>query len=372
MIRLGLACAALASTVAASFPYEGRLLWMLAAGVVPWSIFVLLLARRSPDSALNPLIAAGDLVVLAVTEAVVPEIYGPVRFAALFMISAHAQFQGERLGLLLALLGIAMLAPIAALSRNPLDHGNLLLFYELLFSAVALATAVVVGTVRTAESTGRVRARELTRRTIRNETEIRRRLAETIHDGPVQELASVDMMLAAASQANAKGDPERTRQAIDEARAIAVRNVEALRDEIVRLGPYAFEELAFHTAVEGCAPAWRRRFGLEVELDLVPLELPPEASGILFHFTQEAVNNVGHHAGASSVRLSLAQVGTAIELRVADDGRGFGDVNPLAGNEPGHIGLASMRERAEMLGGRLHIESDERGTEVLLRAPLPS
>ncbi len=62
--------------------------------------------------------------------------------------------------------------------------------------------------------------------------------------------------------------------------------------------------------------------------------------------------------------------GQSALLEVEDDGHGFGDVDPLGPAEPGHIGLASMRERAEMLGGELAIESGDRGTCVLVRVPL--
>jgi signal transduction histidine kinase len=371
VIRVGLAIAGIASTIVAGFPYDGRLITVIAAVAMPWSVFVLVLARRSPSTALSPFIAAGDIAILAVIEAVVPEIYGPVRFAALFAIAVHAQFQGERIGVLLALFAIAVLVPIAVISEDPLEGEHLLAFYEMLFSVVAIAAAVMVGGVRTAESTGRVRARELTRRTMEAENEIRRRLADTIHDGPVQELASLDLMLAAASRATDRGDDEGARQAIDEARAIALRNVRSLRDEIVALGPFAFEERSFQTAVEDCVDTWRRRFGLDVRLDLEPLDLDSELSGVLFQITQEAVANAGRHAAASTVTISLRRAGrSSVELRVADDGKGFGDVNPLAGNQAGHIGLASMRERAAMVGGALEIDSGERGTAVLVRAPL--
>jgi signal transduction histidine kinase len=65
-------------------------------------------------------------------------------------------------------------------------------------------------------------------------------------------------------------------------------------------------------------------------------------------------------------------VGSEIELRVSDDGRGFDRESPLESANPGHIGLASMRERAELIGGTLKIDTGERGTRVLVRAPLSS
>jgi len=55
---------------------------------------------------------------------------------------------------------------------------------------------------------------------------------------------------------------------------------------------------------------------------------------------------------------------------VADDGHGFDGTTAVAASEPGHLGLQSMRERAEILDGKLEIESSDRGTRVLVRAPL--
>jgi len=60
-----------------------------------------------------------------------------------------------------------------------------------------------------------------------------------------------------------------------------------------------------------------------------------------------------------------------IELTVTDDGQGFGSVDPLGPTEAGHIGLASMRERARLMRGTLSIESSDAGTVVRVRAPHP-
>jgi signal transduction histidine kinase len=72
------------------------------------------------------------------------------------------------------------------------------------------------------------------------------------------------------------------------------------------------------------------------------------------------------------VEISLRTVGGKIELRVADNGRGIKGNEGINGfsSKPGHLGLASMRERAELLDGQLEIESSDRGTRVLVLAPL--
>jgi signal transduction histidine kinase len=107
-----------------------------------------------------------------------------------------------------------------------------------------------------------------------------------------------------------------------------------------------------------------------VELAVDPLDLTNEVCGALFGIAQEAVANAGQHAGASRVVVTLRTVGDEVELRVSDDGHGFEDVDPRSTTEPGHIGLASMHERAALIDGRLEIETGERGTKVLVRAPL--
>jgi two-component system NarL family sensor kinase len=258
---------------------------------------------------------------------------------------------------------------LAALQDGPVG-GSLLAFYETMFVVASLATAALIGRLRTTESASRLRAQGLSRRTIANESEVRRRVAEAIHDGPVQELIALDMTLSAAVQAAERAGGRRAAQLIGEARELAERNVQALRDEIVDLGPYAFEELSYGTAVQNCAAVWRRRYGVEVLLTIESLDLPPEVAEDLFRITQEAVVNAGRHARAETISLSLRSVDGDVELRVADDGTGFGDVDPLGAAEPGHVGLASIRERADLLGGELQIDTSERGTRIVVRAPL--
>ena len=95
-----------------------------------------------------------------------------------------------------------------------------------------------------------------------------------------------------------------------------------------------------------------------------------EACGSLFGIAQEAVANAGRHAQAERVFITLRTVDDEVELRVSDDGVGFDGEVPLGPREPGHIGLATMRERAELVGGRLEIRSGEMGSTVIARVPL--
>lgn len=363
--RLAVALVALLAVVVTGFPTDGKAAAVLAV-FVAWSAGVFAVARKHADLALLPVVPAVDFALLLVLELVAPETLGGVRLAALFLIAAHSHFQGERRGLIIAAVGSVALVVGSALRGDAPVDSDVLAFYEAVFLLSALATSVVVGLLRTTESTSRLRARGLSRRTMQAESEVRRRVAESIHDGPVQELIGLDMILSAARSES--GDT-RVGSLIDEARELVGRNVRALRDEIVELGPYAFQEISFDTAIESCLPVWQRRYGLEVRLAIERLPLTPELANDLFRIAQEAVVNAGRHAGASRVELSLRRLGSEVELRVADNGHGFDQYNLLQ-QEPGHLGLASMRERAELMDGRLDIQSTERGTRVRVIAPL--
>jgi two-component system NarL family sensor kinase len=364
--RLALALVALASVIVVGFPYRGRAMAVLAVFVV-WSALVLWAVRQRPERALHPLVPAVDFTLLLALELLVPDTLFGVRLAALFLIAAHAHFQGERRGLMIAVPGSTALVVGSALRGDEPVDSDLLVFYEAVFLLASVATAGVVGLLRTSESTSRLRARSLSRRTMQAESEVRRRVAESIHDGPVQELIGLDMILSAA---RSEADGDRVGDLIDEARDLVSRNVRALRDEIVELGPYAFQELTFDTAVEACLPVWQRRYGFEVRLAIERVELTPELAGDLFRIAQEAVVNAGRHAEASRVEISVRTVDGQIELRVADNGHGFDRNNVFGSREPGHLGLASMRERAELMDGELTIESSDRGTRVMVVAPL--
>jgi len=364
--RLAVAVVALVAVVFVGFPYEGRAAAVLAVFVL-WAATVLFVAHREPERALHPAVAAVDFGLLLALELVAPAALGAVRLAALFLIAAHSHFQGEQRGLMIAAIGASALILGSAIRGDAPFESGVLVFYETVFFLSALATSVVVGLLRTSESASRLRARGLSRRTMQAESEVRRRVAESIHDGPVQELIGLDMILSAARN---EGDDTKVRELIDEARDLVSRNVRALRDEIVELGPYAFQEMTFATAIENCLPVWQRRYGIQMRLAIEEVELPPEMAGDLFRIAQEAVVNAGRHAAATRVELWLRTVDGHIELRVADDGQGFDRMNAFAGPEPGHLGLASMRERAELMDGKLEVESSARGTRVLVLAPL--
>lgn len=368
-LRVLVSVTALISLAIFDFPDRVALALFIGFGSLPWGIALTVIARKAPALALSPILAVVDIVVLAGAQIVAPHSYVAIRFLAMFLFVAHAHLQGEYKGLAIALLGVAVLVPIAIV-QAPFD-GDQLGVYETVFAISATGAAVFVGRLRTAESFSRIRAHDLTRRTIEAENRMRRQIAQSLHDGPVQELTSMDMMLASVAGALAKGDLERASATLAEARRIAERNIREMREEMIALGPAAFDELSLADALEQSVPAWARRYQIEPELAVERLDnLPQEVSGALFGIAQEAVTNAGQHAGANKVWVRLRRQDGNVELSVRDDGCGFEDAHPLGSRERGHIGLASMRERAQLVHGRIEIRSGGSGSEVVVQVPL--
>jgi hypothetical protein len=146
--------AGLGAVVVVSMPQDESALAVAAAIALSWAILVLVVTLLDPRRGLSPLVAVGDLVVLVAVELVAPETYGGVRFAALFLTAAHAHLQGERRGLAVGAIGSGSLVTATALSGDAPLTGDVLTFYEAGFVICAVASGVVVGRLRTAESAG--------------------------------------------------------------------------------------------------------------------------------------------------------------------------------------------------------------------------
>ncbi|HET9544389.1 MAG TPA: GAF domain-containing sensor histidine kinase [Gaiellaceae bacterium] len=197
------------------------------------------------------------------------------------------------------------------------------------------------------------------------ETE-RRRLALELHDETGQELTSILLGLRGVEEAQT--DEERA-SAIAEVRALAVQTLQNVRRLAVELRPKALDDFGLVPALERLAESFGERTGMKVEVESAGLDarLPELVETTLYRVVQEALTNVVKHAQAGHVSIVLARRGSAATAVVEDDGRGF---DPASEN--GGIGLAGMRERLALIGGRLEVESGPGvGTTIVAEAPLP-
>ncbi|HSS78613.1 MAG TPA: tetratricopeptide repeat protein [Thermoanaerobaculia bacterium] len=201
--------------------------------------------------------------------------------------------------------------------------------------------------------------------------EARRRVAREIHDNFSQRLAALALSLKAARKGLPEGDPGRAE--LDGIGGSLADLGEDLRRLSHDLHPAALERRGLAVALCDHGTEVERRQGLRVDLSLEGSEgsFPPEIALGLYRIVQEALANTVRHAGAktASVALRAAASGT-VRLTVTDDGRGF---DPDAARRAGGLGLASLEERAQVLGGRCQIQSAPgAGTRIEVAVPLPA
>lgn len=195
-------------------------------------------------------------------------------------------------------------------------------------------------------------------------TRERTRIARELHDSVKQQVFAASMRLGSARAA--RGDAAASHVAAAEA---LVRQAQReLSDLIYQLRPPTLDPRPLGQALHELAEAFAESGGPRVDLEVDAGASPePERSAALYRIAQEALANAVRHARATRVTLSLHCSGDSWVLRVADDGNGF-DV----GRTPDRgVGLASMRERAEALGGQLDIHTRVGGTGTRIEARVP-
>jgi len=198
--------------------------------------------------------------------------------------------------------------------------------------------------------------------------EERQRIARELHDGLVPVLASLSIRLHTASKRLDREEHPvagEIRELAEQAQASS-RDIRRL---IHNLRPVALDELGLVPALREHLASCEREHGLVVEFVADGGErLPASVETALFRIVQEAVNNILRHAQAQHVAVTLVRQADRVELRVADDGQGFDIHLPRSGR---HVGLWSMRERVEQLGGQFQVRSAPgQGTAVTALIPL--
>ena len=198
------------------------------------------------------------------------------------------------------------------------------------------------------------------------QVEERRRIASDIHDDPIQVMSAADMRAQVLAQRLDDPDLRAEAEALGEVIHFAV---ERLRHLLFELRPPSLDREGLAGALHAWAGDAQPAPSIE---DGLVVEPPRETQAIVFRIAQEAIANARKHAGANRIEVSLEEEDGGVRLVVSDDGAGF-DPGVAVVPEPGHIGLPTMVERAELAGGRCEIESvPGRGTSVRAWLPLRS
>lgn len=204
-------------------------------------------------------------------------------------------------------------------------------------------------------------------RTIEAQELERRRLAGEIHDGISQRLISLWYHMLAAEDAANGGQVAQLVKELGSAKELATAALDEARSAISGLRPTVLDDLGLGPGLESLA---RSLPNLEVEVDVVAEDLSPHVEMALYRIAQEALHNVARHADATRVRLSFGPADDGVRLVVADDGNGFPNDWIAVAEDRGSYGMVGMRERAELIGGRLTVTSRPgRGTTVEVIVP---
>jgi signal transduction histidine kinase len=162
-------------------------------------------------------------------------------------------------------------------------------------------------------------------------------------------------------------DPTKVAEPLEYVLSLAEAGLAEMRALIFELRPESLQTEGLVAALAKQADSLRARHRLDVRTDFcAEPDIPLEAKEALYRIAQEALHNIAKHARATTVELSLNSRNGELKLEISDDGVGF---HP-GGEFPGHLGLRSMRERAERLGGAFAVESAP-GKGARLRIHLP-
>jgi signal transduction histidine kinase len=196
----------------------------------------------------------------------------------------------------------------------------------------------------------------------------RARIAALLHDHHQQLLAGAKMMATALRRGLEEG-PARTADALVDLLDQALQSSRSLSHE---LSPPVLRRQGLAAALEWLAGEMGARHGLRVEVRCQPGaadEVPQPVQTFLFQATRELLFNVVKHAGVAQARVDLAADAEALRLTVTDEGRGLART-PDGAPPPEGAGLTGIRERMELLGGRLEVENGpERGARFALVVP---
>ena len=229
-------------------------------------------------------------------------------------------------------------------------------------SALAIDRARINQALREREA----RIAELSAHLLRVQEHERTRISRELHDETGQELMVIRLYLGML-ESNIKSPQPRAK--VRETLEVVDRTIDGIRRIIARLSPLLLQELGLVAAIRKEAKDLARNTGVKARV-AVPDDigrLSPEIEAAIYRVVQEALHNVARHAQAHTVNIQMVRQNGDVQLLVEDDGIG---IQPKAGSSRRSFGLAGIKERIGMLGGRVRINSARgKGTRIEVTVP---
>lgn len=216
--------------------------------------------------------------------------------------------------------------------------------------------------------------RQLTRQILSAQEEERKKISRELHDEVVQTLVGINVELSALGRSAAVG-AHTLKTKIAHTQRIVENSVNAVHRFARELRPAVLDDLGLIPALHAFSKALAARKKFKIQLTAfrgVEL-LNAEKRAVLFRVATEALTNVARHAQATEVIIKITEIQGAIRMEIGDNGKSFRVKETLLARNNKRLGLVGMRERIEMIGGRLAIESAPgRGTTVRAEIPFKS
>ncbi len=200
--------------------------------------------------------------------------------------------------------------------------------------------------------------------------EERKRIARELHDGTSQSLTSLLIGLRSLDEIC---DSPQIHQQLGELRGIVSQTLDELHTLAIQLRPNVLDDLGLSAALDRHISDYNRRSVVPVDLAMRGLNagerLPAPVETAVYRIVQEALTNIARHAGAKTASVLIERRDDRLRAVIEDDGCGFDPTE--AGRNQRQLGLYGMRERAELLGGTLEIETAPGGgTSLFIHIPL--
>lgn len=197
----------------------------------------------------------------------------------------------------------------------------------------------------------------------------RQRLSQQMHDGPAQALSNFILQTEIAMKLF-DVDQKRARQELEMLKTAATATFQKVRDFIVELRPMMLDDLGLVPTLRRYVDSYQEQSGMDIRLNVMGTEQRFESyiEVMVFRSVQELISNAARYSQATQVKILLDITGSAINVTIEDNGKGF-DLGILEEREG--MGLKLIKDRTEMLGGEFEVNSlPGEGTRIHYTVPL--
>ena len=213
--------------------------------------------------------------------------------------------------------------------------------------------------------------RELSHRNLHAQEEERKQISRELHDVITQTLVGINIHLSVLDQANI-ADPIMFKRQVSKTQSLVKKAVLIIHNFARELRPTSLDDLGLIPALQAFMEKFMAESGIRASLTATAKvdRLECTVRTTLYRIVQGALTNVARHSKASRVKVTIRALEKVIQLTIKDNGQGFQVVGNAGSKKKSRLGLISMKERAEMIGGSLHIESTP-GGHTTVRVEIP-